>query len=297
MRTEALILDNGEVMDQPVTARARAFASPDAIFGPANQADGRRCGRPVRWTSTSSLIRIDLDPTTLSQPAFERLSSWMEYIPAGRLVWINYLNTTPPSYEIRVGPEAAQKAMMSRLAQHRRKNIPYLRHIIDPGAIPRHAQGLEEVFAIWREHGTRLTQHVAKRLCDANDRRIVILRPTSDRGHIVGSSGSGYDPTIGRWLSANVGSPMQNWPDQIYGVATERSYHEVTTRGRPIHDEIDCHVVWPGGERQRRRYRRLLLPAQTTCGQQLLLVATRVDSTIDLRSSSRGLDTARTTVA
>lgn len=96
--------------------------------------------------------------------------------------------------------------------------------------------------------------------------------------------GTGLPDCAKAWFEKAVGSPVHDHPDQRYGLSCLVNYRTVLDNGQPELQEIDALVSWPGNVRQRRRYKRLLLPL--SIGQRLgyLLSATAEDISIDLRS-------------
>lgn len=275
MLTQAIILDNGEVVPRPPAPTASQPA-PVRLAGSG----------AVLWDTAPSITRIELDAASVSPGAFARLGDWIADLGPRTLVWLVHHDGIEPGFEMLFGRDAITKALASRRDRHGRNGKIYLRHISDPDDIPNHMTELQKVLAIWREDHQTLSADVAIRLSEANEMRLVIVRPTSDRGHLVHSHGFGYDDCISRWLAANIGSPISAWPDQTYGEETDRGFRETMARSRPLHDEIDCNVVWPGGKRQRRCYRRLLLPFGGNSSNPLLVIATRLDETIDLRGTT-----------
>ena len=76
---------------------------------------------------------------------------------------------------------------------------------------------------------------------------------------------------------------MEDQPDYAYGKWLTEVYGNVVARRAPSLDDVDAVITWPQQPRISYRYRRLVMPFQSKRDSTLLLSATVIDPTIDLR--------------
>jgi hypothetical protein len=117
----------------------------------------------------------------------------------------------------------------------------------------------------------------------AEGRYILLYAPSSSSRIIIKEVGQGMPAGAKHWLSRGIGMRLEDQPDTAYGGLCAKAYRRAKDRRQPILDEIDAIVEWPGFGRQRRRYRRLILPFQGTNGDVYLLGTSFEDARIDLR--------------
>jgi hypothetical protein len=117
----------------------------------------------------------------------------------------------------------------------------------------------------------------------ADSRYILLYAPSSSSRIIIKEVGQGMPAGAKHWLSRAIGMRFEDQPDTAYGRLCAAAYRQAKDRGQPILDDVDAFVEWPGFGRQRRRYRRLILPFQSTGGDVYLLGTSLEDPRIDLR--------------
>jgi hypothetical protein len=109
--------------------------------------------------------------------------------------------------------------------------------------------------------------------CHAAENRYILLHaPSSSSRILIKEVGQGMPACAKHWLSRGIGMRLEDQPDTSYGRLCAKAYREAKDRRQPVLDEIDAVVDWPDFGRQRRRYRRLILPFQATNGDVYLLV-------------------------
>lgn len=120
--------------------------------------------------------------------------------------------------------------------------------------------------------------------CHAAENRYILLHaPSSSSRILIKEVGQGMPACAKHWLSRGIGMRLEDQPDTSYGRLCAKAYREAKDRRQPVLDEIDAVVDWPDFGRQRRRYRRLILPFQATNGDVYLLGTSFEDPRIDLR--------------
>jgi hypothetical protein len=116
-----------------------------------------------------------------------------------------------------------------------------------------------------------------------DSRYIVLHAPSWSPRIVIREVGQGMPECAKQWLSRAIGMRLEDQPDTAYGGVCADAYRQAKDRGQPILDDVDAFVEWPGFGRQRRRYRRLILPFQGAGGDVYLLGTSLEDPRIDLR--------------
>jgi hypothetical protein len=95
--------------------------------------------------------------------------------------------------------------------------------------------------------------------------------------------GQGHEETANFWLTRAIGYRVQDFPDVALGKWMAETYTKTLQSGQMRLDDVDATIEWPGLQRSRYAYQRLLLPLQTGADGHVLLCATLRDPSIDLR--------------
>lgn len=140
----------------------------------------------------------------------------------------------------------------------------------------------------------RLSQHngqheLMQRLSAAfGDRYVVVQQDSRDRTVVFKEMGGGLFSNYETWKSCAIGAPVEEQPDRNYGRWVAKVCQDAFTTNTPRLDDIDALVRWPHAGRTRLRYKRLLLPIDAGASGQLLVSASLMDPSIDLRIASNG---------
>jgi len=116
--------------------------------------------------------------------------------------------------------------------------------------------------------------------------RYTLFEIRGDRSFVLRGYGNGLPNCAKIWMEKTLNSCIYDHPDLSYIWLCVSSYREVVKNGRPELEEVDAVVSWPGAERQRRRYLRLLLPLSEEGRFIYLLSVTAEDTNIDLKAVS-----------
>ena len=116
--------------------------------------------------------------------------------------------------------------------------------------------------------------------------RYTLFEISGDRSFVLRGFGGGLPSYAKTWAEKTLNSCIYDHPDLGYIWSVVSSYREVVKNGQPELEEVDAVVSWPGAERQRRRYLRLLLPLSEEGCFIYLLSVTAEDSNINLRAVS-----------
>lgn len=146
---------------------------------------------------------------------------------------------------------------------------------------------LADALQLWREMGGDW-----RRLASRSDLgavfgdRYALFERRGERDFVLKQFGDGLPDCAKVWLGQAIGMPIHDHPDPRYGWSCTASYRKVLDSSEPELQDVDAYVSWPGAQRQRRRYKRLLLPLSAGDRCNYLLSATAEDGTIDLRAAS-----------
>lgn len=145
---------------------------------------------------------------------------------------------------------------------------------------------LQQAVHYWREFGGKWDQNRSlKELSRILSDRFVLFEMRAGGEFIVRDFGNGMPDCAKSWLRSAEGQRVQDQPDKQYGWSCALAYEASVQRGEPSLQDVDAYVQW-SRERQRRRYKRLLLPFMAgKYRPTYLLSATAEDTSIDLRSA------------
>jgi hypothetical protein len=233
---------------------------------------------------TNSGLQVWIRPTHVAPVALAAVLSWLAEQKSARF-GVSCYGDHQWSHEIHPSRERAIHAIVALLnsADARRQDAVRSRRQ-EPGSLPG-SSPLRASFEHWlaslgQLHRGRLDS-VTGNVVD--HRYIVLYAPSSSSRMIIKEVGEGMPACAKHWLSRAIGMRMEDQPDTAYGRLCAEAYRQAKNGGQPILDDIDAFVEWPGFGRQRRRYRRLILPFQGTGGDVYLLGTSLEDPGIDLR--------------
>src|SRR5215510_5120213 len=121
----------------------------------------------------------------------------------------------------------------------------------------------------------------------------MVLEPSSGGRLCIADVGAGFVAYDEVWRGGARGQPVENQPDYAFGMWVREVFEDVFQRWLPRLDAIDAIVRRPRiGDNVRVCYRRLILPCwRVKSGTPLLLSASVVDDSIDLRGASATIAT------
>jgi len=138
---------------------------------------------------------------------------------------------------------------------------------------------LRDLVISWKRARGILTEDLIEPFRQVDSRgRFVVVRTTRSRGKIA-HFGNGI--TCFGSTEKLVGRDIEDQPDPIYGENTARGFYEIHRAASPRLELVDSVIRPPGGQVQRCRYDRLLLPWRTVDGSRF------VSSTSVLRTRFR----------
>jgi len=114
-------------------------------------------------------------------------------------------------------------------------------------------------------------------------RYMVIKRSCASRRLEIRAVGRGFVVYDDDWLSQAVGLRLEDQPDHYYARWAAEAYHEAASTERPSIDDVDALIERPQQGKARLQYQRLILPHRQPGGDHLLLCASLLDGSIDLR--------------
>ncbi len=114
------------------------------------------------------------------------------------------------------------------------------------------------------------------------ERHVIVKHDAPGAGIVFHSIGRDLFSEYDTWRTCAVGAPVDELPDRVYGRWISKVYADVLREEKPRIEDVDAIVRWPHAGRTRMRYKRVLLPVQTSEGQ-LLVCGSILDNAIDLR--------------
>mgnify|MGYP005849731117 CR=1 FL=1 len=239
-----------------------------------------------RRSSTSATIR--LRPQTVAPMAFARLIHWLSEERFARMLVSTY-TLAGWTHALHGSTLAAYRAITAEMrAADRDGNFDH-DVLSRPAPISMLPEGnpLRTAFEYWRSVGGewggdgRLSQ-----LGQILSNRYVLFEMRAGGEFVVREFGDGLPDCAVDWLRWAIGQRVQDQPDKQYGWSCALAYEASIQRGEPALQDVDAYVQWLKRERQRRRYKRLLLPFVTGSSvPSYLLSASVEDPSIDLRSA------------
>lgn len=235
----------------------------------------------VHVSFASSGTLICLRPQVVAQPAiagvFYRL-----YDLAPRRIAITVWGES--KVQVCIGVRSAiavisglsDKLFENRTEDFHRRRVPLAK-------LPKRSK-LGSLLDAW-QHGARPAD-LKPTLCDVVGNKFAIVEASgSDRSQLIlREIGEGLVLYDASWRSLARGRRFEDQPDLAYARWVAETYREVAKAAHPILEEVDAIVERPQHGRRRHRYRRVVLPF----GGSLLLGATDLDASVDLRRSSLG---------
>jgi hypothetical protein len=114
-------------------------------------------------------------------------------------------------------------------------------------------------------------------------RYMLIKRSCGSRRLEIRAVGHGFIVYDKDWLSQAVGQRLEDQPDHFYARWAAEAYHDAASTEQPSVDAVDALIERPLRGKERLQYQRLILPYRQSDGDHLLLCASLLDSSIDLR--------------
>lgn len=236
----------------------------------------------------SSAAAIKLRPQTVAPMAFARLIHWLSEERLARMLVSTYA-LGGWQHALHGNTLAAYRAITAAMrAADRDGNFDH-DVLSRPAAISLLPDDnpLREAFEYWQSVGGewgrdgRLSQ-----LGRILSNRYVLFELRAGGEFVVREFGDGLPDCAVAWLRWAIGQRVQDQPDKQYGWSCALAYEASVQRGEPALQDVDAYVQWWRRERQRRRYKRLLLPfAAGSSPPTYLLSASVEDPSIDLRSA------------
>lgn len=242
----------------------------------------------IRVDRRRSSATIWLRPETVALTALDGVASWLGDEKIDRVLVNSYSDGRWQHRIMAPAPSGAYAAL--RQLQPSAPALPdqadhTIARVVDTTEIPAKSP-LAQALALWRDTGGNWRKlALVSGLGAAVQHRYTLFEIHGDRSFVLRGFGGGLPGCAKTWMEKTVGSCIYDHPDRSYIWSCVDSYRKVVETGEPELQEIDAFVSWPGAERQRRRYRRLLLPLSDGSRSMYLLSVTAEDASIDLRAA------------
>jgi hypothetical protein len=232
----------------------------------------------------ASSLQVWLRPTHVAPIALAAVPFWLAEQKSARIS-VSCYRDHRWSHEIHGSIEAAIQAIVAAVnSAHAQRQDAVRSRRQEPDRLP-NSSPLRASLEHWVASLGRLPRGELERVTgQVVDRRYIVLyAPSWSSRIVIREVGPGMPACAKQWLSRAIGMRFEDQPDTAYGHVCADAYRQAKDRGQPILDDVDAFVEWPGFGRQRRRYRRLVLPFQAAGGDVYLLGTSLEDPRIDLR--------------
>lgn len=235
----------------------------------------------IWWSAREGYLRVCLRPSVTSTHAYDRLLGWLATRGSSR-VHVCWWYQNQWWHEIVGSPQLAAAAIEKLITLHGGGSDGLLRsRLKNPGTVQR-MKPFAAAFDLWRSASDPVDGTSILTQIEASVGGCYVVWGLDESGdYIAHHVGPGLSEGVQRWFLGNIGEPIGVLPNVDLARNCRRAYSEVIDTFTPRVDEIDTFVRWPGKDRQRVSYHRLILPFRSD--QRMWLVAASVlDSNIDL---------------
>ena len=146
--------------------------------------------------------------------------------------------------------------------------------------------GLIPLLQTWRDLGGRIDRDRLNHVLTGPVADRYVLIEVCGQTPIVRDFGTGIVMLDDHWRQHGRGARLQDMYDFAFGRWSAQTYVEALPSCVPVLEEIDVTANVPGRSRRRFCYKRIILPFQADDGSTVLLGASALDPTIDLRMIS-----------
>lgn len=232
-------------------------------------------------------LRISLRPAVVSPIAFSAVLYWLYDRPADRVL-ISFLEGEW-AHEMLRSRKDAVRSLMARVEFGKgTRDGDFLQQNLPLDSLPQ-SSPLKSVLELWSASGGKFDRERLMPLLErALKGRFVLAQAVSDRPSlIIKDIGSGLRRPAQHWLARSIGNRVEDQPDYAYGKWVAGTYRDVLNKRVPDLGDVDAVISFPHEARQSFRYRRLLLPFIGEGDVEMILCASLVDPTINLRVKVR----------
>jgi hypothetical protein len=228
-------------------------------------------------------LRVSLRPAVVSPIAFTALLYWLHDRSADRVL-VSFFDRIW-SHEMLRSRADAVKWLLARVDFSVGGRDSDFLHQELPLESLSGASPLKRLLTLWSEaHGVFDHERLAPILQGTLKERFVLVESTPARTALVLKRvGGGLSKPADHWLARSVGHRVEDQPDYDYGKWIANYYRKVIASGAPSLSDVDAVIKWPEHSRQSFRYRRLVLPFKGEGNSTMLLGASLVDPSINLR--------------
>ncbi len=228
-------------------------------------------------------LRLSLRPAVVSPIAFSALLYWLHDREADRVL-VSFFDRAWSHEMLRSRADAVKRLLAKVEFGVGGRDGDFLYEELPIDSLEE-ASPLRSALAMWSEsNGAFDRQRIAPFLERGLNGRFVLVEasPTTP-ALVLKDVGGGLSKPAEYWLARSIGHRVEDQPDYDYGKWIAKFYRKVITRDEPSLSDVDAVIKWPEHSRQSFRYRRLVLPFKGKGNSTMLLGASLVDSSINLR--------------
>ena len=143
---------------------------------------------------------------------------------------------------------------------------------------------LRELVQRWHHNTLHPDQSVDLLQGGVGGRSMIVTHFSSSQELLISGVGRGFLSYDSRFLSNAIGSRLEDQPDHAFARWAAEAFRDGSAMNRPIVDDVDALIQSPTGKKARLRYQRVILPCPQRNGDHLLICASQIDTTINLRA-------------
>jgi hypothetical protein len=227
-----------------------------------------------------SAIHVALRPRILSRPALVRALYFIGDADRAKRVVIVSHGDQQQVPELCGSPGLAisrlcaliPRASPSREGDFRRKRLKAASGV------------LRELVQRWHHNTLHPERSVDLLQGGVGGRFMIVTHLSSSRELLISGIGRGFLSYDSRFVSNAIGSRLEDQPDHDFARWAAEAFRDGSAMNLPIIDDVDALIQSPTGEKARLQYQRVILPCLQRNGDRLLICASQIDRSIDLRA-------------
>jgi hypothetical protein len=228
-------------------------------------------------------VSLRLRPAVVSSMALGALIYWLHDRTVARVL-ISFLDGEW-SHELVASREEAVNRLLARIKWQPTDRAGDFLSKLRPLESLSPASPLRALLNAWNECSGKYDRERLHRLLEKglNSRFVLVETASQSPNLLVKEIGTGFNKDTVTWLSRIKGLRIEDQPDYAYGLWIANLYREASARQTPTLEDVDAVIRWPHQPRTSYRYQRLMVPLDAGGNSTMVLGATVLDTTVDLR--------------
>lgn len=228
-------------------------------------------------------LRLSLRPAVVSPIAFSALMYWLHDREADRVL-VSLFDRTWSHEMLRSRAQAVQRLLARVEFGFGGRDGDFLHEELPIDSLEE-ASPLRSVLAMWSECNAEFDRQRMEPFLERglNGRFVLVETSPTTPALVLKDVGGGLSKPAEYWLARSIGNRVEDQPDYDYGKWIAKFYRRVIATGTPRLSNVDAVIKWPEHSRRSFRYRRLVLPFRGKGNSTMVLGASLLDPSINLR--------------